>query len=789
MRHLARRGRQQALLLVATYREAELDQNLPFSQLLLDLQRERLARHIDLTRLDRRDTGRLLRHLFTEEIADEFLEGIYRKTEGIPFFIEEVCKALVESGDLYFEDGVWHRPAMDRLAIPQSVRATIQSRLGILPDEVQDILRLAAILGREFDFETLAAAGRWDEDTLIDALERAEQAQLIAEVSDTRGATFAFAHALIPSTLIEEVSGLRQRRLQHQVARVIEELRPSDVAALAHHYRLAQDGDKARTYLRLAGDQARDRFAHEDALRFYSQALAFTRDDAERFDLSLARVTMLHLTANREAEWAGIQELFELANDDAQRIDALLAQANHFITTQHTKAREPASQAATLARRLEDPVREARALRLAGEAAHFGALYQQSRQDLEAAAEHFQTAGLSADAAASLHWLSMALRDLGELEAGRAAVEEALALSRQAGSKLQEATSLRRLAIFHNLAGAHEEALHCVQEALALHRQLGDRGQEVHALNVLGIIHADLGDSELGLAYIQESLTLAEAIDSIKGIEYAVWNTYRYLTHTGDYEEALNFTNTQLARFREHADKWLVGHLYIWNAGARLFIGDRLGALAALERHLEYLEGLQPPNERAWVLTWLASIQAEIGRMDQAEQSLRAAEEIVATIPQELGKAGIRQFRAEMHLLQNKNLSEALSDANQAVAYYQQKGAIFNQNWTLNTKARLHLALDQPQEALATVETLLKLMNLEHPKDLRFWPQHSWFTTYQVLLALGRDSEADAALGKAYAWIQRVAEKTQDAELRRCWLEQVPDNPRILAEAEARGLS
>ncbi|MCP4516162.1 MAG: AAA family ATPase, partial [Delftia sp.] len=212
LRHLARHTRRERVLIVATYREVELDEAHPFHEVLLDLNREQLATRLKLPRLDRAQTKELLAILFAEEITPEFLAGIYHETEGNPFFIEEVCKALVESGKLYYQDGRWDRPpSIEELGIPQGVRVASQARVRKLPADAQETLRLAAILGREFDFDILVGASApargsgWtlDEEALIEALEDAERVQLIEELSGERGGRFAFVHGLFASTLVE----------------------------------------------------------------------------------------------------------------------------------------------------------------------------------------------------------------------------------------------------------------------------------------------------------------------------------------------------------------------------------------------------------------------------------------------------------------------------------------------------------------------------------------------------------------------------------------------------------
>ena len=275
-------------MLVATYREVELDDTLPLQEMLVELNRERMASRLKLTRFRKDETRELLTTIFQEEVSLEFTEGIYNETEGNPFFIEEVCKSLVEEGKLYFEDGEWHRPDdMADLDIPQSVRVAIQSRLSKLPDENLDSLRTAAILGREFDFDTLVAASDLDEDTLIDVLEEAERTQLIDEISSDRGGTFRFAHALIGSTLEEGLSGLRRRRMHHQVAAVIEELRPDDYESLANHYYESGDVDKALEYLIKAGDRALRLSAYNEARRHFGRALEIAEVDGRSEELKI----------------------------------------------------------------------------------------------------------------------------------------------------------------------------------------------------------------------------------------------------------------------------------------------------------------------------------------------------------------------------------------------------------------------------------------------------------------------------------------------------------------------
>ncbi|MFQ5931730.1 MAG: AAA family ATPase, partial [Nitrospiraceae bacterium] len=396
LRYLARRTKGQHIMLVATYREVELDETLPLQEMLVELNRERLASRLKLTRFGKDETRDLLATIFQDEITDEFLEGIYGETEGNPFFIEEVCKSLVEEGELYFEDGEWHRPDMADLDIPQSVRVAVQSRLAKLPDPVQDSLRTAAILGREYDFETLVAASDLDEEALVDALEQAERAQLIDEISGEHGGTFRFAHALIGTTLEGGLSGLRRRRMHHEAAGAIEELRPHDFETLAHHYYESGDVDKGLEYSLKAGERALKLSANNEALRhfnraleiaevdgrteelltiylalgdiesvadlnrsleLYEQALALTQDPIQRAIIKV-KIGTLHAFTGDERGLAMLQEAVDTLEADTHGNELAQAIASigrfHHNRGQHGPAMERLEQAREIAEPLED---------------------------------------------------------------------------------------------------------------------------------------------------------------------------------------------------------------------------------------------------------------------------------------------------------------------------------------------------------------------------------------------------------------------------------------------------
>jgi predicted ATPase len=791
LRHLARRSRTAnlRLLMVLTYRDVEVADACCLQDVLLDLQRERLSARIKLGRLDRDQTRQVLETKFREPLTPELVEAIYRETEGNLFFIEEVCKALIEDGQLVHEDGGW-RVAFDlaQLRVPQSVRETIQSRVGKLPAQAQEVLRLAAVLGREFDFALLHAAGEWDEDALIEALEAAERAQLVAEVPTASGReTFAFAHALIPTSLREGLGGLRRRRLHRRVAAALEKLRPDDYAALAYHADEAGDDEQAQRYFRRAGERAAAMYANEDAVQAYTAALELMGDeDPERFGVLSARAKVHDLMARRDAQRADVEAMLALAEtlaDDARRCDALIAQADYYLATTYDQARGPAERAVALARRLGDPVRAGHALRRVGEQAWVTRELDESRAALEAAAQRFLYAGLSGGAAACLHMLSLVLgsQGLGDFAASQSAATQAVTLSRQAADRLQEAHSLRRLAIAYLDQRRPAEALTVAEQALGLHREMGDRAGEARALGVLGVVFACLRRPAEAEQHFYAAVDLFEQLGASEGVVDALGDFSEVVFQPlGRHTTELALLDEHVARAQAAGNEYLVGSLQFQRAQVLARLGQFVAAREALELPVVSGPNRLGPSVRAAVRVLLGRLQTELGEYVEANavlSDLLAAQAGRPVRPVEtadnllaLAENCLRQDTAEAW-------RAGLPHAQQAVSVLTNSAWDYALGHALVVQAQLQLALGNADAALVDTSAALALAQA--------WPgvpERLLYVHALTLRASGRLLEARDYLGQAHAHIQQTAAQIADPQLRRSWLENVWLNRHVLAD-------
>ncbi|HTO08141.1 MAG TPA: AAA family ATPase [Myxococcota bacterium] len=279
LRHLARSSRPAALLVLGTYRETDLARTHPLAELLGDLRREPSVERVRLAGLDAGEVGALLTARAQHEAPEAFVRLVHSETEGNPFFVEELLRHLVETGTLLQENGRW---ASDRnlteLGIPEGIREVVGRRLSRLSEAANETLRVAAVLGREFDAATLAAAQGLPIAAALESLDEACRSQITAEVAKGR---FAFTHALIRQTLYEEIGTTRRVRLHWRIAEELEQRLAGrleeHIAVLAHHAAegvLAGDPLKAATWSVRAGARAANLIAREDAIAHYRRALA-----------------------------------------------------------------------------------------------------------------------------------------------------------------------------------------------------------------------------------------------------------------------------------------------------------------------------------------------------------------------------------------------------------------------------------------------------------------------------------------------------------------------------------
>jgi predicted ATPase len=233
-----------------------------------------------LGRLDRVQAATLVERVIGRKLPAEVLAQIVAKTDGVPLFVEELTKNVLESGLLIEEPDRYRLDGpLPPLAIPSTLQDSLMARLDRLA-AVKEIAQIGAAIGREFAYALLGAVVGRDEPTLRSALAQLEDSELVFRLGAPPDARYAFKHALVQDTAYESLLKSRRQILHRKIADTLREQFPDIVEAepelLAHHFTQAGLTAPAIEYWGKAGDLALRRSAFKEAIAHLGKAIEMT---------------------------------------------------------------------------------------------------------------------------------------------------------------------------------------------------------------------------------------------------------------------------------------------------------------------------------------------------------------------------------------------------------------------------------------------------------------------------------------------------------------------------------
>ncbi|HEY6121572.1 MAG TPA: ABC transporter substrate-binding protein, partial [Pyrinomonadaceae bacterium] len=339
LQYIVRRLGPTPTLIVGTYRSSEVDRSHP------------LLRMVDSFRGDRRFTAIALEpfsqpehRLFLEtliggpKLSDTLVEKLYEGTEGNAFFTKELVRSLLDSGGIAKDQtGAWSLGAATDLStgdMPATIQQAVEKRIERLPEELREILSIASVIGKAFDFRDLETlAGTKDVE---DAIDRLVEEGLLEEERESRGDRLNFSSRVVRDVLYGALSRRKRRSLHRRYAEEVEKRHSGRLERvypqLVHHFSLGDVPDKTVEYgLRMA-KAALDAFSGEEAARAARTVLEFLDEEWEGDPALEGEARMLLAqshrmggdvdTALKEAETAG--KIFQREDDKARTVKALL---------------------------------------------------------------------------------------------------------------------------------------------------------------------------------------------------------------------------------------------------------------------------------------------------------------------------------------------------------------------------------------------------------------------------------------------------------------------------------
>jgi predicted ATPase/class 3 adenylate cyclase len=231
-----------------------------------------------LNRLSRRYCRAMVESIANDKpLPSSVMDQVVAKTDGIPLFVEELTKTLLESGSLREESDSWVLTrTLQELAIPTTLQDSLLARLDRLPS-VKEVAQLGAAIGREFPFNLLATVSSMSESALRSALDRLVTAELIFARGAPPAASYVFKHALVQDAAYETLLKSKRQQLHERIAKALEDNFPEVVLSqpeiVAQHYTEAGRHEVAVAWWSKAGDLAIKRSADTEAVRHFNRAI------------------------------------------------------------------------------------------------------------------------------------------------------------------------------------------------------------------------------------------------------------------------------------------------------------------------------------------------------------------------------------------------------------------------------------------------------------------------------------------------------------------------------------
>ena len=674
---------------------------------------------IELQPLSAQESNSLVDHLL--QIADlptELRATIQDKSEGNPFFVEEIIRTLIEAGAIERDEQGEHwrtTQTIEAIALPDNLQALLIARMDRLEKDVRRTLQLASVIGRSFFYRVLQGIAEVQE-TLQPHLNTLQRVELIREVARVPEWEFVFRHDLTRDAAYHSILKRERREFHRKVGEAIEALFPDrleeEAHRLAYHFREGGAEDRALHYYSLAGDVAARLYANQEAITQYGRAVEIARRDSAEDEQLIHIYTRLGRTYEvcgqfdqALSTYAELEKLGTEQGKPALELAALLPQATvHSVPSARWDADRGEAlgkRALGLAKQLQDPRSESRALwnlmllenfldrdqRLAVE---YG------EQALSIARQH----QLREEQAFALHDLSRSYIQGGRLAQGLATLEEARQLWREMENLPLLADNLASSALPQYYLGNLQEAIGLAQEALGISRYIENQWGQAYSLMALGTVYAELGEVGQAIRALEECGSISGQGNFVGGSSFAPAYLAWIYSRLGDPRRGLDLVERNLKQLEQHEPRSRVFPLAI-----RALIRSQLDPAQA-ERVTDTSDILvdRPfPDPIFDGLAALLRCELELagGRPEQALASADRGLESMA-------RAQVKPIRSELHLGRSKAL-RALGRTQEARAALQtgcELATELGSNWALLQLSLEWRQLESEAGALEAAERL-----------------------------------------------------------------------------------
>jgi class 3 adenylate cyclase/tetratricopeptide (TPR) repeat protein len=617
---------------------------------------------------------------------------VTKRSDGNPFFAEELLHTLVEQGLIKVKASgkknvlvMSERFLTAQQILPDTLQGLILSRIDRLPPERQFVLKVAAVIGRTFTYTPLQAALSalmpLTLDGLKSYLKEMTQRSLINLESLEPELSYIFKHIITQEVAYQTLLFNQRKEIHRSIAcwyeaefktedRGVVQTDISVYPLLVHHSHHAEDFQRERKYAELAGDQAVRQYANTEAYRYYSRAIELTPDDhvEQKYALLQKRYHVLHNMAKREEQKADLDEmerLIERLDGAGQKMEFLANRALYLLFVGAlNQALETAGELVRVAEETGDIAYQANGYIRQGGAYRRLAKYGEARQRLERAVNLAQSISRDDLVSSASRELGIVSDLNGDPNQAFAYFDQDLEIERRRDNRPGIGTALNNCGIVEWRRGNYRKALDLFEQSLAIDKEVGSRYSEGFVLGNLAMVSSDLGDFTKAIAYAEESLEIHREHGNRYGVSRVLGMLGNALIRLGEYEKSLPIHEEGLLITREDGDSqdqiFHLDHL----GCASLWTGDYGNARLCYEEAYRLSREVGERNGELTAMKGLAILTNQLDQFGESRQYSQSVTQIARDLDNPDSLATGRLY--EGHALYG------LGELSEAEAAYQQ---------------------------------------------------------------------------------------------------------------------
>lgn len=690
LRYLIRTLQDQAVTFIFIFRIEEMTDSL--DDFLTSISREATFVDVPVGPLTVSDAKKGVQTIIGEEPEESLVNFVYRESGGVPFYVEEIMRGLAEKRYLTVENDTWIFREPEEEIVPKSLEDVAMRKYRSLSKEAQRVLDIASTIGR-FDVDIMVHITGYNEGEIMGLINDISRLGMVRYAQDR----FGFADEISRNALYKRnVEGIKGITLHRQVAEQLEARskgkEKEHIEELALHFYRGKAREKGVYYCAEAGDLSREKYANQEAIRYYTWVLDLMKDETgeqsrkAKVDYLLKRSDVLNVIGDGESALRDLKRCLlesQTIGARAQEAAIMYQQAKVLIRlSQYQSAIQAAEKCRDISKEVGERGQYAESLRIIGNAHTLLGNIDRAKSFYEQALAIFREMGDRKGEQDALNNIGVVYKKLGNYSRALEYYEKALQIAQDIGYKPALGSCFANIGGVYHLLGNYHMALRYYEDSLEIDREMGDRRSEALTSSNLGVVYEKLGKSQNALRYHEASLRMKREIGDKRGEAISLSNTSLIYIKLGQYEKAITYFENALEITREIGEKSVEAFTLNGLGSAYHDLGAYDKALRLYEEALKIVEQIHIDWQRFDITLALGKLYIAMNEWDKAQVYVDNVCRMAHEANSQPMIIDSQSLLADLHLAQNRlddcaEVIHRLEDISKGVANEDIKASLY----------------------------------------------------------------------------------------------------------------